>query len=123
MTLMETVAAMIREEHKAQRQLDADRERREQAVLLAKRDAQIEALKADLAEARSNSEVRHGTDEVRIYQQVGLHPRAPEFLITAARRAYRGAIHPDRHPRHRQQAHDRFIKAEAAFDRIAELRR
>jgi hypothetical protein len=55
-------------------------------------------------------------------QQVGLHPRAPAFLVSAARRAFRVALPPDRYPRNRQQAHDRYLKAEAALERIAELR-
>ncbi|MDN3572346.1 hypothetical protein [Methylobacterium longum] len=123
MTLMEAIAATIREQYQAQRQLDADRERRGQAVLLAERDAQIASLMADLARARSNSGERRETDEERTYRQVGLHPRAPEFLVTAARRAYRSRLHPDRHPGHRSEANSRYLKAEAAFERIAELRR
>lgn len=123
MTLMETVAAMIREQHQAQRQLDVDRERRRQAVALAARDAQIEALKADLAQARSNFGARQETDNERTFRQVGLHPQAPAFLVTAARRAYRLTLHPDKHTRHRAEAHSRYLKAEAAFERIAELRR
>ncbi len=123
MSLVETIAAMIREQHQAQRRLEVDRDRWEQAVALAERDAQIASLAAELASARSNSAARRESDVERTFRQVGLHPRAPEFLITAARRAYRGRLHPDRHPRHRLEAQVRYLKAEAVFDRIAELRR
>jgi hypothetical protein len=122
MTLMETIATLIREEHQAQRQLDADRERREQAVALTVRDAQIAALKADLAQARSLTSVRPETPEQALYRKVGLQPGAPEFLLIAARRAFRLALHPDRNPRHARQAHERYLQAEAVFDQIARLR-
>lgn len=122
MTTMETIAAMIREQYQEQRRLEVDRERREQVAALAMRDGQIASLKADLAQARSNPTAHPETDAEKTFRQVGLHPRAPEFLITAARRAYRAALHPDRHPRHRDRAHQRFLAAEAVFQRIAELR-
>ena len=64
----------------------------------------------------------HPDAEQAIFRKVGLHPGAPEFLVLAARKAFRLALHPDRHPEHRQEAHNRFIKAEAAFDKIARLR-
>lgn len=123
MTLMETVAVMIREQHQAQRRLEVERDQREQAAALAVRDAQIASLSAELASARANSGARQETDEERTFRHVGLHSRAPDFLITAARRAYRSRLHPDRHPRQRSEALDRYLKAEAAFERIAELRR
>jgi hypothetical protein len=123
MSLIDTIADMIREQHQAQRQLEVDRDRWEQAAALAEREAQIASLAAELASARSNSAARRESDEERTFRQVGLHPRAPEFLVKAARRAYRVALHPDRHPRHREKAHQRYLDAETAFDRIAELRR
>ena len=123
MTLMEAISAIIREQHQAQRQLDVDSERRRQAILLAERDAQIASLRAELAQARSNSGAPQETKEERTYRQVGLHRHAPAFLVTAARRAYRAALHPDRHPRNCEEAHRRFLKAEVAFDTIEELRR
>jgi hypothetical protein len=123
MSLIETIAAMIREQHQAQRRLEVDRDRQEQAAALAVRDAQIASLAAELASARSTSGTRLKTDEERTFRQVGLHPRAPKFLITAARRAYRAALHPDRHPRYRDKAHQRYLDAEAALEKIAELRR
>lgn len=123
MALMEAIAAMIREQHQAQRRLEVDRDRWERAAALAERDAKIASLAAELAVARSNSGARQETDYERTFRQVGLHPRAPEFLIKAARRAYRSHLHPDRHPRHRSEAQDRYLKAEAVFEEIAKLRR
>ncbi|MGH1570881.1 hypothetical protein ACRAWG_09660 [Methylobacterium sp. P31] len=119
--LAESLSRVLGEHHRAQRRAEIALETN--TALLAERDARIAALESDLARMRSNSGAYQETDEDRTYRQVGLDPRAPSFLIAAARRAYRGALHPDRHPRHREQAHARFLKAEAAFDRIAELRR
>lgn len=53
-----------------------------------------------------------------LYRRVGLHERAPDWLVIAARRAYRANLHPDRYPLHREQAHDRFVRAETVFDTI-----
>lgn len=122
MSLMETIATMIREEHQAQRRLDADRERRRRAVLLAERDAQIADLKVDLVQARSASGARPETPEQCLHRKVGLHPGAPNFLLIAARRAYRLSLHPDRHARHAKQAHERYLQAEAVFDQIEKMR-
>lgn len=121
MAMTETLARMLGEQRRERRRLEAERDGH--AVLLEERDSRITALEADLARVRAASSPRSETDEARIYRQVGLHPRAPEFLVRAARRAFRAALHPDRHPRHRGQAHDRYLTAEAAFERIAELRR
>jgi hypothetical protein len=118
--LAESLSRVLGEYRRVQRRADIALERN--AALLAERDAQIASLAAELASARSNSGARQETGEERTFRQVGLHPRAPEFLITAARRAYRVALHPDRHlQRHHQQAHQRYLKAEAALERIAEL--
>lgn len=119
--LAESLSHVLGDHRRAQRQAGIALERN--AALLAERDAQIVALEAELARARLNSGALRETDEERTYRQVGLHPRAPGFLITAARRAYRFALHPDRHPRQRSVANSRYLKAEAAFERIAELRR
>ena len=118
--LAESLSRVLGDHRRAQRQANIALERN--AALLAERDAQIASLAAELALARSNSGARRESDEERTFRQVGLHPRAPTFLITAARRAYRYALHPDKHPRHLQDAHRRYLAAEAAFDRIAELR-
>lgn len=66
--------------------------------------------------AREPTESRMEPDP--LFRTVGLHERAPDWLVVAARRAYRANLHPDRHPRHREQAHDRFVRAETVFDTI-----
>lgn len=66
--------------------------------------------------AREATQSRTTTDP--LYRSVGLHERAPDWLVIAARRAYRANLHPDRHPQHREQAHDRFVRAETVFDTI-----
>lgn len=119
--LAESLSRVLGDHRRAQRRADVAFEKN--ASLLAERDAQIASLAAELASARSTFGARRETDEERSFRQVGLHPRAPEFLITAARRAYRAALHPDRHPRNRSEAQDRYLNAEAVFVRIAELRR
>lgn len=121
LAMTKALARMLLDQHREQQRLEAAQD--EHAVQLTQREAQIVALEADLARARA---VRGGWQEAeadRVYRQVGLHPRAPEFLITAATRAFRAALHPDRHPRHRTEAHSRYLKAETAFERIEELRR
>ena len=77
----------------------------------------IAELERELAKARAA--IRPARTPDPVYHRVGLHPDSPNFLIEAARRAFRSQLHPDRHPpRHRQQAHERFVRAEATFDTI-----
>lgn len=121
MAMTKTLARMLNEQHSVRQQLEAERGR--QASQIVQQATEIVELKADLERARVVSSSAQETEAHRIYRRVGLHPQAPEFLVAAARRAFRSALHPDRHPRHRKAAHDRFLKAEAAFKRIAELRR
>ncbi|MGH1570892.1 hypothetical protein ACRAWG_09715 [Methylobacterium sp. P31] len=116
------IASAARRHKRARRALEVERE--SHVAILAERNAQIAALEVNLARARSNAGVGQETEEERTYRQVGLHRRAPDFLITAARRAYRAALHPDRQlQRHRQQAHQPYLQAETVFERIVELRR
>jgi DnaJ-class molecular chaperone len=116
-----TLARMLDEQHAVRQELEAERDR--QASQLVQRETQIIGLEEDLERARVVCGSPRETEVDRAYRRVGLHSQAPEFLVTAARRAFRAALHPDRHPRHQQAAHDRFLQAEAAFERIAELRR
>lgn len=76
----------------------------------------IAELERDLAAARVA--VRPVQTPNPLYHRVGLHEGSPAFLIEAARKAFRARLHPDRHPQHREEAHQRFIQAEQAFDRI-----
>jgi uncharacterized small protein (DUF1192 family) len=121
MMLTENVAYSLREHRRVTRRLKINLD--ETAVLVAERDTRIAALEAELTRVRTNLGSCQETTAAEIYRQVGLHPRAPVFLIAAARRAYRAALHPDRHPRHREKAHQRHLDAEAAFQKIAKLRR
>jgi len=77
----------------------------------------IAELERELAKAQAA--VRPAQVPDPTYHRVGLHPDSPTFLIEAARRAFRSQLHPDRHPpKHRQHAHERFVRAEATFDTI-----
>lgn len=76
----------------------------------------VAELERDLAAARAA--VRPAQTPNPLYHRVGLHEGSPTFLIEAARKAFRARLHPDRNPQHRKQAHQRFVQAEQAFDRI-----
>lgn len=53
------------------------------------------------------------------YELVGLAANAPAYLIEAAQKAHRIALHPDRQPPAKQQAaNQQFAEMEAAFRRI-----
>ena len=108
-----TMSHMLAEQHHVRQRLEVDR---------AAQAAQIAALEASLARARMVSDAQTVTEVHRLYGQVGLRPGAPDFLVQAARRAFRSALHPDRHPQHAQRAHDRFLQAEAVFNEIERLR-
>jgi hypothetical protein len=78
---------------------------------------QIRQLEDELAEARAVPHTSEDRDAT--YRKVGLHPLCPTFVLAAARRAYRSALHPDRHPEHRKaEAHDRYVAVEATFAEI-----
>jgi hypothetical protein len=56
-----------------------------------------------------------------LYRRVGLSETCPEFVLDAAHRAYRKALHPDlQPPRQKLAAERRFKEAEATF---ADIRR
>jgi hypothetical protein len=99
---------------------EAVRAKRDACVALRIAVAHAEALEVELEEARRRS---GGTTVDPIYRRVGLDPAAPDYIVVAARRAHRLALHPDKHsPQHRQVAHERYVAAEAAFDAIARRR-
>ena len=52
------------------------------------------------------------TEDEVLYAQVGLHPSAPDFLIVAAKKAWRMYNHPDKY------ASDEKSEAEAAFKEV-----
>lgn len=121
-SLTQIVVEELQEEHQARRCLKMEVEG--YGFVLAERDARIVKLEADLIAARPSTRSRQEPDVHPVYRRVGLSPAAPDWLIQAARTAYRRRLHPDVHPaQHRQQAHDRYIRAEEAFERISQLRR
>jgi hypothetical protein len=82
----------------------------------------VATLEGELAEARQLL-AAESRATAPVYRHVGLHEECPDFLITAARRAYRIALHPDQHPENRKaSAQARFVAAEAAFEQIARRR-
>ncbi|MER2263592.1 hypothetical protein [Methylobacterium oxalidis] len=82
----------------------------------------IAVLDDELTEARRRLSARPQAGDP-LYRQVGLDEACPDFVIRAARRAYRIALHPDQHPAGRKpEAQKRFVAAEAAFERITRRR-
>lgn len=91
-------------------------------TMLTTAEAEIETLRAEIVGLRSVTAQETDT-MAALYGRVCLSPRAPEWLVVAAQRAYRTALHPDRHPAHRKpEATRRFALAEEVFDQIASLR-
>lgn len=88
--------------------------------MVADAEAEIAAIREGAA-GRSDRESVDGGDRIAsAYRRVGLQRTAPEWLVRAAQKAYRSALHPDRHPvQFKVQAEQRFKAAEAAFDLIA----
>jgi hypothetical protein len=84
--------------------------------------AEIETLRAENERLRSAG-AQEPDPMATLYGRIGLCPRAPGWLVLAARRTYRTALHPDRHPAYRKlEATRRFTLAEEVFDQIASLR-
>ncbi|QDM26233.1 hypothetical protein FNL56_09150 [Tardiphaga sp. vice304] len=55
--------------------------------------------------------------------EVGLHQSAPDFLVKAARTAFRKAHHPDTRPQSEKAvAEEMFKRNEAAFERLFRMR-
>ena len=78
------------------------------------------------SEAKVGAHAGNGHDgpDSTLYRQVGLHPECPDFVLAAARRAYRKAHHPDGHAGdHAVEAQRRFQEVEAVFDRLEEQRK
>lgn len=88
--------------------------------MVAEAEAEMETLRAELQRCRWASAAAEPDPKTALYRRVGLADGAPEWLISAARRAYRVALHPDKHPAHRKQEAERRLKmAEGVFDQIA----
>lgn len=119
--MVETLARILVEQRRARQDAEVDRDGRVAEV--AERDIRIARLSEDLAQARALSQRSDETDGDPVYRSVGLSTVAPDWLVQAARTAYRRRLHPDVHPsHHRTQAHERYIRAEQAFERIEKLR-
>jgi hypothetical protein len=99
--------------------LNQMRQERDNAIAL------ISFLTAERKTLRSHITNLHRPDPApqRLYAKVGLHEACPDFVLRAARTAYRKALHPDGQPeRHRADAQRRFIEAEGVFEEIKRLR-
>ncbi|ODT19815.1 MAG: hypothetical protein ABS35_20965 [Kaistia sp. SCN 65-12] len=89
-------------------------------TMVAEAEAEVETLRGEIKRLRSAGPASEPDPMTALYHKVGLVPGAPGWLITAARKAYRSALHPDRHPAHRkQEAQRRFQQAESVFNEIA----
>lgn len=92
-------------------------------AMVAEAETQLETLRAEVERLRSAAAASEPDPRRVLYGRVGLHADAPDWLILAARRAYRAKLHPDRHPEHHKREADlRFKLAEATFDEIAASR-
>lgn len=99
--------------------------------------ARIASLETDLAEALDRvaaltkrvedlrTKLRRSGEPAgaRIYAEVGLHPNSPDFLVRAARHAYRKNYHPDVCPSVPPEEATRIFQAsENTFEKIWSLR-
>lgn len=105
----------LQQEQLAHLEARAAAERAEAAVRQARMT--IMSLRREQAQA-AQAAVQDDNPADPLHHAVGLHPRSPDWLVVAARKAYRSRLHPDRHPRHRQQAEQRFVKAEQVFQQL-----
>lgn len=91
--------------------------------MVVEAEAEVEKLRGEIERLRSAAAAPGPDLRTALYRRVGLCENAPEWLVAAARRAYRAELHPDRHPAHRkQEAENRFKLAESVFEAIAAQR-
>ncbi len=91
--------------------------------MVTEAETQVEALRVEVERLRASRPVSEPDPMTALYHKVGLIPGAPDWLVLAARRAYRSKLHPDRHPKHHKREADlRFKLAETTFDEIAASR-
>lgn len=85
---------------------------------LARMLAQLEdKLGASLRRRREIS--REQAERQALYAKLGLAPTCPDFVLKAARTAYRRTLHPDAWPeRHKPEAERLFKTVERAFTAI-----
>lgn len=85
--------------------------------------ARLDELDGELADAKRQLAEKPGAVDP-LYRRVGLSDGCPNFVVAAARKAYRLKLHPDRVPeRLKIAAHARFVAAEAAFAEIERRRK
>ncbi|PZR79218.1 MAG: hypothetical protein DI537_41320 [Stutzerimonas stutzeri] len=88
-------------------------------AMVVEAEAEVETLRGEIERLRSAA-ASERDPKAALFRRVGLNDSAPQWLIAAARRAYRVALHPDKHPAHRKQEAERRLKmAEGVFDQIA----
>jgi hypothetical protein len=87
-----------------------------QKVLLQARDTiRWQERKLAAASARTGN---------ALFRRVGLDEGCPDFVLKAARTAYRRQLHPDTRPAHEKaEAERRFKEAEIVFDSLFKLRK
>ncbi|HEV7334658.1 MAG TPA: hypothetical protein VGO06_01720 [Bosea sp. (in: a-proteobacteria)] len=87
--------------------------------MVVEAEAEVEKLRGEIERLRLGA-ASEPDPKAALFRRVGLNENAPKWLISAARRAYRVALHPDKHPVHRKQEAERRLKmAEGLFDQIA----
>ncbi len=90
--------------------------------MVAQAEAEAETLRVELQRFRSAT-ASELDPKAALHGRVGLTKDAPPWLVAAARRAYRAALHPDRHPPAvKEEAERRFKAAESVFEAIAAQR-
>ncbi|PZR83212.1 MAG: hypothetical protein DI537_35300 [Stutzerimonas stutzeri] len=91
-------------------------------TMVAKAEAEMETRRAELQRFRSAA-ASESDAKAALHGRVGLTKDAPPWLVVAARRAYRAALHPDRHPPAvKAEAEARFRTMKSVFEAIAAQR-
>lgn len=91
--------------------------------MVVEAEEESDRLRTEINRLRASCPVSEPDPKVALFRRVGLSPAAPEWLVLAARRAYRTQLHPDRHPPWaKEEAERRFKRAEATFDAITACR-
>ncbi len=104
------VHRLLEQVQELQRDLDAAR------GVIAVLQAQKEEVERDLRAVRTTARKR-STDA--LYARVGLDQNAPDWLVTASRRAHRSYWHPDRHAGPgKAEAEREFKDVEGVFGQI-----
>lgn len=92
-------------------------------------DSRIVDLERELQTARDALQVageelrRRPHEPDPLYRRVGLDRDCPDFVLKAARRAYRVTLHEDKHPpEHKRVAYEKLVAAEQVFDTLFQRR-